>query len=136
MERRHQSPARVAGPHAPVDDPEYAFAICFNHSLVANLLTLLAIILRLGFFHWIWTATLPPILFVGIFKFWLTRQFDQKFRWYLPSDDSVRKTHVHSANADNQGHRLEKRFGHPALYADLFTPMVHAKMVHLLPQGV
>jgi hypothetical protein len=41
---------------------------------------------------------------------------------------------VHSQRADNTGHRLEKRFGHPALYADLFTPMLHAKMVPLLAE--
>lgn len=89
----------------------------------------------MGFSSYRWIATLPPILFVPAFKYWLTKQFDEPFRWYLPSDEVVRKTQVHSANADNQGHRLEKRFGHPALYADLFTPMVHAKMVNLLPQG-
>lgn len=71
---------------------------------------------------------------VAIFKKYLTVTFDQQFRYYLPTEESIRKSQVHSANADNQGHRLEKRFGHPALYADLFTPMVHAKMVHLLPQ--
>ncbi|KAH7102259.1 DUF221-domain-containing protein [Auriculariales sp. MPI-PUGE-AT-0066] len=102
--------------------------------ILMQLLMTLTIILRLKFFSWIWISTLPPILFVFAFKFWLTKQFDNRFRWYLPSDSVVKKTTVHSANADNSGQRLEKRFGHPALYADLFTPMLHAKMVHLLPQ--
>lgn len=41
---------------------------------------------------------------------------------------------VHSERADARGNRLEKRFGHPALHADLFTPMLHAKMMPLLSQ--
>ena len=41
---------------------------------------------------------------------------------------------VHSERGDVRGGRLEKRFGHPALHAELFTPMLHAKMMHLLPQ--
>ena len=41
---------------------------------------------------------------------------------------------VHSGRADNIGNRLEKRFGHPSMHAELFTPMVHANMTALLPQ--
>lgn len=41
---------------------------------------------------------------------------------------------VHSERADNRGNRLEKRFGHPALHMELFTPMLHAKMMPLLGQ--
>lgn len=41
---------------------------------------------------------------------------------------------VHSERSDNRGGKLEKRFGHPALHAELFTPMLHAKMMHLLPE--
>ena len=39
---------------------------------------------------------------------------------------------VHSERGDARGGRLEKRFGHPALHAELFTPMLHAKMMPLL----
>lgn len=31
-------------------------------------------------------------------------------------------------------HKLEKRFGHPALTMELYTPMVHANMTHLLAE--
>lgn len=41
---------------------------------------------------------------------------------------------VHTERGDVKGNRLEKRFGHPALHADLFTPMLHAKMMPLLSQ--
>ena len=35
---------------------------------------------------------------------------------------------------DAQNHSLEKRFGHPALYAELFTPMLHKNMMPLLSE--
>ncbi|KZV92781.1 DUF221-domain-containing protein [Exidia glandulosa HHB12029] len=105
------------------------FSLLFMHLLMT-----LTIGLRIGFTSWTWIATIPPMLAVAGFKKYLTATFDNQFRYYIPSEEAIRKSQVHSANADNHGHRLEKRFGHPALYADLFTPMVHAKMVHLLPQ--
>lgn len=55
-----------------------------------------------------------------------------KFRYYIPSDQEIAQTIVHSERSDNKGNRLEKRFGHPALVADLFTPMLHSKMMPLL----
>lgn len=41
---------------------------------------------------------------------------------------------VHSERADNKANKLEKRFGHPALHAELFTPMLHKNMMPLLSQ--
>ena len=41
---------------------------------------------------------------------------------------------MHSQRSDNARNRLEKRFGHPALHSELFTPMVHANMTSLLSQ--
>lgn len=52
----------------------------------------------------------------------------------MPTEEEIRLAKVHSERADNRGNRLEKRFGHPALVADLFTPMLHAKMMPLLSQ--
>jgi hypothetical protein len=46
----------------------------------------------------------------------------------------LRQAKIHSQRADNVGHRLSKRFGHPALTQELLTPMLHASMSHLLPQ--
>jgi len=41
---------------------------------------------------------------------------------------------VYSQRADHKGNRLEKRFGHPALHAELFTPMLHKNMMPLLSE--
>lgn len=79
-----------------------------------------------------WVTTVPPILFVVIFKIWLDKTFYHKFMYYIPSESELRQAKIHSSRADDSGHRLEKRFGHPALHTELFTPMLHAKMMPLL----
>lgn len=78
-------------------------------------------------------STIPPILFILIFKIYLSRAFNAAFNYYIPTQQELLDAHVHSQRADNSGNRLEKRFGHPALYQELFTPMVHANMTGLLP---
>ena len=54
------------------------------------------------------------------------------FQYYIPTEEELRNAHIH--RSDSTGKKLEKRFGHPALHAELFTPMVHANMTHLLAQ--
>lgn len=79
-----------------------------------------------------WVTTVPPVLFVVVFKIWLDRTFYDKFMYYIPSESELRQAKIHSSRADDSRNRLEKRFGHPALHAELFTPMLHAKMMPLL----
>lgn len=79
-----------------------------------------------------WVTTVPPILFVVVFKIWLDKTFYDKFMYYIPSETELRQAKIHSSRADDSRNRLEKRFGHPALHAELFTPMLHAKMMPLL----
>ena len=68
------------------------------------------------------------------FKIYITRTFLPAFQYYIPTDEELRQAAVHSKRSDNLNNKLEKRFGHPALHQDLFTPMVHANMTHLLPE--
>lgn len=81
-----------------------------------------------------WLSTLPPILIVIGFKIYINRTFLPSFRYYIPTESEIKDARIHSERGDARGNRLEKRFGHPALHADLFTPMLHAKMVPLLSQ--
>lgn len=87
-----------------------------------------------GFKSFTWVSTLPPILMILAFKLYCNRRFDQAFRYYIPSEEELRQAKIHSERADHKGHRLEKRFGHPALQADLFTPLLHARMMPLLAE--
>lgn len=71
---------------------------------------------------------------VFIFKNYLSRTFSSQVRYFIPTENDIATSKVHSERADHQGNRLANRFGHPALHADLFTPMLHARMMHLLPE--
>lgn len=90
--------------------------------------------LAMGWESYYWAACIPPLFAVLICKVWWDRIFHPRFTYYIPRDKEMAEAIVHSQSADNQGNRLEKRFGHPALHADLFTPMLHAKMMPLLAQ--
>jgi hypothetical protein len=79
-------------------------------------------------------ATLPPILIIGGFKIYIDRNFDSAFRYFIPTPEELAAAKIHSERADARANKLEKRFGHPALHADLFTPMLHANMMGLLGQ--
>lgn len=102
--------------------------------ILMQALMCLTIGLQLGFRTFYWVATLPPIVLVLVFKAFIDRRFLNDFRYHIPSQDEIAQAKIHSQRSDASGNRLEKRFGHPALHSDLFTPMVHANMAHLLPQ--
>jgi hypothetical protein len=102
--------------------------------ILMQVLMCLTIGLQLGFKTFYWVATLPPIVLVLVFKAFIDRRFLNSFKYHIPSQDEIAQAKVHSQRSDANRNRLEKRFGHPALNAELFTPMVHANMAHLLPQ--
>jgi len=92
-----------------------------------------AIGLQMGWRSYYWASTLPPALFVIIFKIFI-RRYDQQFRYYVPTSAEEAESKVHSQRSDLKRGALEKKFGHPALHDELETPMVHKKMVPLLSQ--
>jgi hypothetical protein len=102
--------------------------------ILMQLMMILTIGLQFRFRSLQWLSTVPPILIILAFKVSLNSTFDKAFRYYIPTQDELRQAKVHSEGADHSGHRLERRFGHPALHAELFTPMLHAKMMPLLAQ--
>jgi calcium permeable stress-gated cation channel len=65
---------------------------------------------------------------------YINRVYHSKFKFFNASEEEVRHAHIHSERADNNSHRLSKRFGHPALHAELFTPMLHSKLMPLLSE--
>lgn len=90
--------------------------------------------LQLKFSSFQWIASIPPILIVFAYKIYINRVYQPAFNFFNPTDDELRLAKVHSERADHKGNRLEKRFGHPALHAELFTPMLHKNMMPLLGQ--
>uniref|UniRef100_A0A8H7Y363 DUF221-domain-containing protein n=1 Tax=Psilocybe cubensis TaxID=181762 RepID=A0A8H7Y363_PSICU len=56
------------------------------------------------------------------------------FRYFTPTQEEINLAKVYSERADAKGNKLQKRFGHPALHAELFTPMLHKNMMPLLSE--
>ncbi|GAA6058859.1 hypothetical protein JCM10212_002803 [Sporobolomyces blumeae] len=82
--------------------------------------------------EWFYAIALaPPAICVLVFKYILTRKFDDRFRWYIPTESEMAEVSLH--HADKRKNRLQQRFGHPSLHEPLFTPMLHKKVQHLLP---
>lgn len=94
----------------------------------------LAIGLQFGFRTWLWLSAVPPIFLILAFKIYIYRTYVPAFYYYNPTEEEIRVARVYSERADAQSNRLEKRFGHPALHAELFTPMLHKNMMPLLSE--
>jgi hypothetical protein len=100
--------------------------------MLMQALMLLTMGLQYGWRSFAWVAGIPPFVIVILFKVYIGRVFTRPFRYYVPTEAEVRNAQVHSQRGDVTGNRLEKRFGHPSLHKELFTPMLHANMMPLL----
>lgn len=67
------------------------------------------------------------------FKIYCRVKFDAKIKYYIDDLERSGSGAPELGNIAQQQHRLEKRFGHPALTKKLPKPMVHAKAQHILP---
>jgi hypothetical protein len=75
-----------------------------------------------------------PLPFIMIaFKIYCTRTFDDKSRYYKTNYASQHPEAGMQGDARSRGDKLASRFGHPALYKPLITPMVNQKAQNLLP---
>ncbi|KGQ06393.1 hypothetical protein BBAD15_g8318 [Beauveria bassiana D1-5] len=102
-------------------------------TMLANCVVLLTTWVRGDGDHIQFFAVIPlPFLMFG-FKLYCANTFDNKIRFY--SLLNVRKNpEAARAQADRQrSEKLASRFGHPALYKKLITPMVNQKAQNLLP---
>jgi hypothetical protein len=80
-------------------------------------------------------AMIPlPLLLVG-FKWYCKRSYDDKLVYYstVPYFDLEGSQHPDHPKA-KRNQKVASRYGHPALYKKLITPMVHAKSQHLLKE--
>lgn len=77
--------------------------------------------------------TVIPLFFLVVgFKVYCSKSFDDKIRFY--SLRNVRKNPEAAMQKDPlRNDRLTSKFGHPALYKKLITPMVHQKAQNMLP---
>ncbi|KAJ4257337.1 hypothetical protein NW762_008455 [Fusarium torreyae] len=78
---------------------------------------------------------LVPLPFIMIiFKIYCNRTFNNKITYYSIHDVTKQaEAGVDPKDSRMRSERLANRFGHPALYRPLITPMVHSNAQNLLP---
>ncbi|KAF2487927.1 hypothetical protein BDY17DRAFT_320437 [Neohortaea acidophila] len=81
-------------------------------------------------------ASMVPLLgLIGLFKWYCMRQFDDKIQYYSKGTGVAEEGLMSSGDRKRRGgDRAGVRFGHPALFKPLMTPMVSAKSQHMLKQ--
>ncbi|PVH97826.1 DUF221-domain-containing protein [Periconia macrospinosa] len=78
-------------------------------------------------------AMIPLPFLLGLFKWYCKRAFDDKLMYYSTEPFSDAEENSSSTyTKPKRNDRIAVRFGHPALYKPLLTPMVHSKSKHLL----
>ncbi|KAH7131522.1 hypothetical protein B0J13DRAFT_105778 [Dactylonectria estremocensis] len=102
-------------------------------AMLADLVIMLTCWVRGDNQHVMFFSVVPlPFLMLG-FKLYCSKVFDQKMRFFS-THDAVRHSETGpQKESRNRSDRLASRFGHPALYKPLITPMVHSKAQNLLP---
>ncbi|KAI1825962.1 hypothetical protein F4861DRAFT_144762 [Xylaria intraflava] len=100
-------------------------------AILANLVVFLAVFQRGDGTHYQAFAAVPLPFIMIIFKIYCSRTFDSKIKYY--STRPINKQPQTGALKDPlRSSNLAARFGHPALYRNLITPMVHAKAQNIL----
>jgi hypothetical protein len=72
-----------------------------------------------------------PFLMIG-FKIWCRRAFDHKIHYYTVKNIQTEDGLASGKASTKKSDRLSSRYGHPALYKPLITPMVHARAQNVL----
>ncbi|KAF4587907.1 DUF221 domain protein [Ophiocordyceps camponoti-floridani] len=112
--------------------------VIFNRFILATILSNLVVLLtcwvRGDGTHVQFYAAAPLPLVMMAFKLYCRRAFDDKIRYYSTRLSSKL---LHDAQLQKEprlrSEKLSTKFGHPALYRPLMTPMVHSKAQNLLP---
>ena len=74
-----------------------------------------------------------PLLFIG-FKFYCASTFDDQNEFYTRATIKDPESLTDAGHKARKNDRVGSKFGHPALYSKLMTPMVHAKAQHVIGQ--
>ena len=102
-------------------------------TMLGNLVVLLTTWCRTGEAKTQFFATIPlPVLMIG-FKFYCSRVFDDKIRYFSTRNVGKHPEQAMREEDRSRNDRLASRFGHPVLYKKLITPMVHQNAQSLLP---
>ena len=84
---------------------------------------------------WVMLGVIAPLPFLMIgFKIYCARTFDDQCQYYNKATLKDQDTFDASGKKPSRHDRVGVKFGHPALFKPLITPMVHAKAQHVLSQ--
>lgn len=103
--------------------------VLFNRMVFATILSnvIIALVAKVkGTWSMVFCVIPLPFLMLG-FKFYCMRTFDADMEFYNRANLSDAEALGTSKLGKKAADRLNSKFGHPALYKPLMTPMVHAK---------
>ena len=109
----------------------------FNRLIFAILLSdfVIALVVKGTGGTWSKILTLVPLpILIGGFKWYCVRRYDDESHYFTKGTITDPEGLVGSSQKGRGKDRVVSKFGHPALYKSLMTPMVHAKARHVLPQ--
>lgn len=108
--------------------------VIFNRMIFATILSDIIIALAAkvkGTWNMVYCVIPLPIL-VLVFKIYCMKKFDADCKYYNQADLSDAEALAVGKSARKTSERLSSKFGHPALYRPLITPMVHARAADAL----
>ncbi|KAF1987095.1 DUF221-domain-containing protein [Aulographum hederae CBS 113979] len=112
--------------------------VLFNRFLFATFLSniIVALLVKARGYSWTMLVAMIPLVIILIgFKIYCARAFDDEIHFFSRGKKGDRESVIGADDKENRRtDRVGVRFGHPALYKPLMTPMVHAKSQHLLAQ--
>lgn len=79
-------------------------------------------------------SIIPLLIFMVVFKWYCSRTFDNDNKYFTKTTLKDPEISVDVGKTSRRNDRVASRFGHPALYKQLMTPMVHQKAQHMLSQ--
>ncbi|KAF9565599.1 DUF221-domain-containing protein [Agrocybe pediades] len=106
-------------------------------AMFMQVVLILTIALQVQFRSLQFLASIPPLIALLLFKHYLNRKFANDFEYYVPTRQrDLSRSVVHTEESDTAGgNKLEQRYCHPALQAELLKPMVHSRALPLLRRG-
>ena len=110
--------------------------ILFNRLLFAIIFAdfIIALVLKSAG-TWVMVGLMAPLplLLIG-FKFYCASTFDDQNEFYTRATLKDPEHLTDAGHKTRKNDRVGTKFGHPALYSKLITPMVHAKAQHVIGQ--
>lgn len=107
----------------------------FNRVIFAIILSNLVIALVVKGAGGTWTMVFciaPPLILMCVFKWYCSQKFDNENIYLTKTSLKDPESVADSGTSTHRSDKAATRFGHPALYQSLMTPMVHAKARHAL----